>query len=139
MVGCAPKINLTTLPQVNNPVKVNVEKDKLKHWQYKDYTEDSLPGISLERAYRDIIKNKAGKPVVVAIIDTEIDINHEDLKGQIWTNPKEIPDNKKDDDNNGYVDDIHGFNYNIKCLNIAIIEIGINGTDHKRILTRIQI
>jgi len=46
---------------------------------------------------------------VVAVIDTGVDINHSDLDGNIWTNPNEIAGNKRDDDGNGYVDDIHGW------------------------------
>jgi len=48
---------------------------------------------------------------VVAILDSGVDLDHPDLAGQIWTNPSEIPDNGIDDDNNGYVDDVHGWDY----------------------------
>ena len=48
---------------------------------------------------------------VVAVIDTGIDINHPDLKDNIWTNPGEIAGNKIDDDGNGYVDDVHGWDF----------------------------
>ncbi len=51
------------------------------------------------------------RDVVVAIIDSGVDIDHEDLRGNIWTNPDEIPGNGKDDDGDGYVDDIHGWNF----------------------------
>ena len=54
--------------------------------------------------------NKGSKKVVIAIIDTGIDYNHPDLKNNIWTNDKEIPGNNIDDDNNGYIDDVHGWN-----------------------------
>ena len=50
-------------------------------------------------------------PVIVAVIDSGVDIDHEDLEGVIWTNTDEIPGNGKDDDNNGYIDDIHGWNF----------------------------
>ena len=48
---------------------------------------------------------------MVAVIDSGVDIEHEDLKDVIWTNPGEIPDNGVDDDKNGYVDDVHGWNF----------------------------
>jgi subtilisin family serine protease len=67
--------------------------------------------MSVDKAYSDVVKNKKGKTTIVAVIDSGIDIDHEDLDGVIWTNTKEIPNNGKDDDNNGYVDDIHGWNF----------------------------
>ncbi len=54
--------------------------------------------------------SEGSKNVVIAVIDTGIDYNHPDLKNNIWTNPKEIPGNNIDDDNNGYIDDVHGWN-----------------------------
>jgi cell wall-associated protease len=80
-------------------------------WQYLDIEKDTMPGTSLHRAYQEIIKNKKGKTVIVAVIDTDIDIHHEDLKSAIWVNKKEIPNNGKDDDRNGYVDDVNGWNF----------------------------
>ena len=49
--------------------------------------------------------------VVVAVLDTGVDVNHPDLKDNIWINEDEIPDNGEDDDENGYIDDIHGWNF----------------------------
>jgi beta propeller repeat protein len=66
-----------------------------------------LKKIQCERAW-DISQ---GEGVVVAVIDTGIDYNHEDLAGNIWTNPGEIPNNGIDDDGNGYIDDVHGFDF----------------------------
>ena len=80
-------------------------------WHHLDIEKDTMPGTSLNRAYKDIIKNKKGTPIIVAVIDTDIDINHEDLKPSIWVNKKEIPNNGKDDDHNGYIDDINGWNF----------------------------
>src|SRR5207342_2534068 len=71
---------------------------------------DGFYGISLDKTY-DFIKGKTASPVIVAVIDSGIDTTHEDLKKILWTNPKEIPGNGIDDDSNGYVDDIHGWNF----------------------------
>ncbi|WP_454871224.1 S8 family peptidase [Pseudocnuella soli] len=81
-----------------------------KTWYQKDLATDSVYGISLQKAY-DFLKDKKSTPVVVAVIDGGIDTTHEDLKSILWTNIKETPGNKKDDDNNGYVDDINGWNF----------------------------
>lgn len=67
-------------------------------------------GMNTEKAYKSLAKRKS-TTVVVAVIDSGIDIEHEDLKGKIWTNPNEIAGNGIDDDKNGYIDDIHGWNY----------------------------
>jgi hypothetical protein len=67
-------------------------------------------GMSTEKAYKKIRKITPDT-VIVAIIDSGIDIEHEDLQGKIWTNTKEIPNNGIDDDGNGYIDDIHGWNF----------------------------
>lgn len=85
--------------------------DELRNWQNQDLQQDSLPGISLNKLYVEFIKNKKGKEVIVAVIDSYIDLEHEDLKNQIWINKKEIPNNNIDDDKNGYVDDINGWNF----------------------------
>jgi cell wall-associated protease len=72
---------------------------------------ETYNGISIQKAYTEILKNKTPKSVVVAVIDSGIDIDHEDLKENIWTNPGEIPGNGIDDDKNGYVDDVHGWSF----------------------------
>jgi subtilisin family serine protease len=81
-----------------------------KGWHLKDVKSDGLHGINLDKAY-DFVKNKKSKTVVVAVIDSGIDTLHEDLKPVLWNNPKEIPGNGKDDDRNGYVDDVYGWNF----------------------------
>ncbi|HEU4791515.1 MAG TPA: S8 family peptidase [Flavobacterium sp.] len=78
-------------------------------WYQKDYLQDSIPGISLDKWHNK--RKPKNKSVIVAVIDTQIDLKHEDLKGQIWVNPKEIPNNGIDDDHNGYIDDINGWNF----------------------------
>jgi cell wall-associated protease len=80
-------------------------------WQLQDYRTDSVFGASVNKAYRDLLRNKKAHPVIVAVIDGGADTAHEDLVGHFWTNVKEIPGNGIDDDHNGYVDDIHGWNF----------------------------
>jgi subtilisin family serine protease len=72
---------------------------------------DGVRGVSTERAYQELLKNRPSRTVIVGVIDSGVDINHEDLKGKIWTNPKEIADNGIDDDKNGYVDDVNGWDF----------------------------
>ncbi|MEA5256917.1 S8 family peptidase [Arcicella aquatica] len=81
------------------------------NWFNLDFLDDKVRGISTEKAYKDILRTKKSKPVIVAIIDSGVDILHEDLCNKIWVNTKEIPNNGIDDDNNGYVDDIHGWDF----------------------------
>jgi cell wall-associated protease len=85
--------------------------EQLKNWQLKDIQLDCLPGVSLERAYSELLKDKEGEEVIVALLDDHIDLNHENLKDQIWVNRDEIPNNGLDDDGNGYVDDVNGWNF----------------------------
>jgi len=68
-------------------------------------------GMSTDVAYEKLLAGKKSTTVIVAVIDSGVDIEHEDLVGKIWTNTDEIPDNKIDDDKNGYIDDIHGWNF----------------------------
>jgi subtilisin family serine protease len=82
------------------------------NWHQLDEATTGFYGISLDKAYAFVKANKLkSKQVVVAVIDSGIDTLHEDLKPILWTNPKEIPGNGIDDDNNGYIDDIHGWNF----------------------------
>lgn len=86
------------------------EKPK-DNWQNLDLKEDGVFGISTEKAYKELLKGKKSTPVIVAVIDGGIDEEHEDLKKIMWVNTKEIPGNGIDDDNNGYIDDINGWNF----------------------------
>lgn len=81
-------------------------------WHLLDKAKDGYYGISMDKAY-DFIKTKKlkGKTVVVAVIDSGVDTLHEDLKDILWKNPKEIPGNGIDDDGNGYIDDVYGWNF----------------------------
>lgn len=81
-------------------------------WFHRDADGESAPGMGTDRAYRELLQGRAPQDtVVVAILDSGVDINHEDLQGRIWVNDDEIPGNGVDDDGNGYVDDVHGWNF----------------------------
>lgn len=82
-----------------------------RDWFLRDPEADHVQGVSVEKAYETLLKNQPARTIIVAIIDSGVDINHEDLKDVIWTNEKEIAGNGIDDDHNGYIDDIHGWNF----------------------------
>ncbi|WP_400075068.1 S8 family serine peptidase [Winogradskyella sp. R77965] len=96
------------------PSQINLitkSKEYSENWHFKDILLDSIPGISLNRAYDSIIKHNNSDKIIVAVIDNEIDLRHVNLKSKIWINKNEIPNNNIDDDYNGYVDDINGWNF----------------------------
>lgn len=78
--------------------------------EVKNWYNGPTPGMNTEKAYSSLKKQKS-TTVVVAVIDSGIDIEHKDLQGKIWTNEDEIPNNGIDDDKNGYIDDVHGWNF----------------------------
>src|SRR5471030_1695607 len=86
------------------------QPDPPKNWHTLDLKADGFYGISLMPAYQ-FVKGKKSKTVLVATIDSGIDTAQKDLQGVLWTNPKEIPGNGIDDDHNGFVDDMHGWDF----------------------------
>ena len=116
LVACGGTSKIASLPietleGKNIPTQVeNPSKDELKTWPHRDLLTTGYPGISLAEAYK-ALKGRKAQTVIVGVVDSGVDINHEDLKSIIWTNPKEIPNNGIDDDKNGYVDDVHGWNF----------------------------
>ena len=115
LFSCGGSSSIISTPVENidhSPLKASpLTENELKTWSHLDLVRDTIPGMSVEKAYSEIIKNKKGKTVIVAVIDSATDIDHEDLDDVLWTNKNEIPNNGKDDDNNGYIDDIHGWNF----------------------------
>lgn len=91
--------------------KAGIKDENLKRWSHLDLQNDTIPGMSVDRAYSELLKKKKSTKVIVGVIDSGVDIEHEDLKSVIWTNTKEIAGNGIDDDKNGYIDDVHGWNF----------------------------
>tara|TARA_R100001369_G_scaffold29172_1_gene52476 strand:- start:169971 stop:171647 length:1677 start_codon:yes stop_codon:yes gene_type:complete len=113
------------------PLKITPLTDtQLKNWGEYDLVRDTIPGMSINKAYAEIIKNKTGNQVIVAVVDSGVDITHEDLQSVVWVNSKEVRNNGKDDDNNGYIDDINGWNF----LGDAVKE----NLEYTRILKRLK-
>jgi len=110
--GSAPIISTPIENIDNTPLKEKeLTENEKKTWGHLDLVADTIPGMSVDKAYKELLVGKKGKTVIVAVIDSGIDIEHEDLDGVVWRNTKEKPNNGKDDDKNGYVDDIHGWNF----------------------------
>lgn len=108
-----------------------------KRWSDLDLVKDTIPGMSVDRAY-ELLKGKKSKKVVVGVVDSGVDINHPDLAPVIWTNAKEIANNGKDDDNNGYIDDVHGWNFlgNAEHENLEFVRIMKKGNDGSALYKR---
>lgn len=114
LMGCgATTLVSTPIEKIDTmPLKVaDLTENQKKSWGHADLATDTIPGMSVDKAYRDIIGTRKGTTVIVAVLDSGIDLKHEDLDGVLWTNRKEKPGNGKDDDKNGYIDDIHGYNF----------------------------
>ena len=122
LAACAPTATTTTtLPPVVMPVPVPdtvtsnenplVEGEAPENWHLRDAT-GGMVGVGVERAYRELLAGREPRrTVVVAILDSGVDTAHVDLRANLWRNEDEIPGNGRDDDNNGYVDDVRGWNF----------------------------
>ncbi|MCC8423602.1 S8 family serine peptidase [Mucilaginibacter sp. UR6-11] len=104
---CGISAAMTLVPGLLYGQKIVLPAD----WQNLDLKKNGVFGIGIDKAYEQLQKGKKARTVIVAVIDGGLDISQEDLQGVIWTNPREIPGNGRDDDHNGYVDDIHGWNF----------------------------
>ena len=110
LAACAPRTFPTIPAPEAAPAPAPITEPPLD-WHLRDAAADQLPGISLLKAERELLANKKPqRTVVVAIIDSGVDTAHAELRTQMWANPKETPNNGRDDDNNGYVDDVQGWN-----------------------------
>ncbi|NBC06895.1 MAG: S8 family serine peptidase [Bacteroidetes bacterium] len=99
---------------------LNAQDSAPQNWFNLDPSE-GVPGVSTEKTYQELLKNRKGQEVVVAVLDSGVDYEHEDLDDVMWVNEDEVPGNGIDDDNNGYIDDVHGWNFlgNAEGENVA--------------------
>ena len=136
LTGCGS----SNAPFVNtNPTKIDktvvkntpLKEATLLRWSHLDLIKDTVPGMSVDRAYTELLKKRKGTKIIVGVIDSGLDIDHPDLQGHIWTNSKEIPGNNIDDDKNGFVDDVHGWNFlgNATDMTLELTRIVQKGDD----------
>jgi len=116
IIGCGssgPTIVSTPIENIDTQPRKTTEltEDQKQNWAHLDLVSDTIPGMSVDKAYAEEILDYKGENVIVAVLDSGVDIQHVDLSPVIWINKDEVPDNNKDDDKNGYVDDIHGWNF----------------------------
>lgn len=88
------------------------ENKDLMTWYHKDFATSKVYGVNTANAYK-YLESKGLKPktVVVGVLDSGVQVDHPGLVKNIWSNPNEVPNNGKDDDGNGYIDDVHGWNF----------------------------
>ena len=115
LVSCGGPAPLVSTPIENIdtlPLKeAELTEAEYKSWMNKDLLTDTIPGMSVDKAYAELLQGRKSTKVIVGVIDSGVDIEHEDLKDVIWVNEDEIPGNGIDDDKNGYIDDVHGWNF----------------------------
>ena len=106
-----PFLPAVTAALLSAAASASAQSEAPDNWFNLDPTADKVAGVGTERIYGELLEGKTGAPVIVAIIDSGVDAEHEDLAEVMWVNEDEIPGNGIDDDNNGYVDDVHGWNF----------------------------
>jgi len=102
-----------TYAQESKDSAVDPKEDKdLMTWYHKDFATSKVYGVNTANAYK-YLESKGLKPktVVVGVLDSGVQVDHPGLVKNIWSNPNEVPNNGKDDDGNGYIDDVHGWNF----------------------------
>lgn len=114
-LGVFSALSLLFNPVIAASLQIQEQADTVvatpSDWFLRDPETDKLQGVSADKTYNTLLKGKPSRTVVVAVIDSGVDIEHEDLKSVIWVNEDEIPGNGIDDDKNGYIDDVHGWNF----------------------------
>ncbi len=113
-MGCSSTAVITAPPisYSNTSTRISeLSESESMRWSHLDIMKDTVPGMSVDRAYTELLKKRKGQPVIVGVIDSGIDLNHEDIKDVLWVNSGEKPGDGLDNDGNGYIDDIHGYNF----------------------------
>ncbi|GGB77130.1 peptidase S8 [Flavobacterium suaedae] len=133
LASCSSTKKITAEPiSVTNitPKQAELTDREEERWSHLDILMDTIPGMSVDRAYK-LLEGRKAEKVIVGVIDSGVDIEHPDLQGQIWTNEDEVAGNGKDDDNNGFIDDVHGWNFlgDINHENMEFVRILKKGDD----------
>lgn len=92
-------------------LKAQTSTEARGDWYNSNYSGDLVMGVGVDQSYEQLLVGRSPSEIIVAIIDSGVDYDHEDLADVMWVNADEIPDNGIDDDGNGYIDDIHGWSF----------------------------
>lgn len=103
---------LTVFAQEKGKTLEPMQDKDLMTWYHKDFSSSNIYGINTQNTYK-FLDSKGLKinPVTVAVLDSGVEVSHPGLLKNMWTNVNEVPNNGKDDDGNGYADDVHGWNF----------------------------
>jgi subtilisin family serine protease len=115
LASCKTISKLPVPNGVDNAINISAKKVALTdtekdNWQHLDLATDTIPGMSVDKAYK-FLQGKTSVTVVVGVVDSGTDLKHEDLVDVAWINANETAGNGIDDDKNGYIDDINGWNF----------------------------
>ncbi|TDM00245.1 MAG: peptidase S8 [Flavobacteriaceae bacterium] len=112
LVSCtAVKPQVDPSDNSQNPAQ-NKDAISVNQWFHSNLATEGIYGVADDAARAYLAsKNITPKPLVVGVIDSGVDAEHQDLKANMWVNPKEVAGNNLDDDKNGYVDDVYGWNF----------------------------
>jgi len=114
VMGCSTSAVITAPPISYSNISPRVSElsdSETRRWGHLDLIRDTVPGMSVDRAYDELLKKRKGQTVIVGVIDSGIDLAHEDIKDVLWVNSGEKAGDGIDNDGNGYIDDIHGYNF----------------------------
>lgn len=103
---------MTIFGQTETAALDPMKDQDLMTWYHKDFSATNVYGVNTQNAYKYLeSKGLSPKPVIVGVLDSGVQVDHPGLAPNMWRNPNEVPGNGKDDDGNGYVDDIYGWNF----------------------------